>query len=135
MPDTDRGAPAPDRGALGLAKLLAVSGTAHFLVPRPFDSIVPRALPGGPRGWTRVSGAAELVLAAGIAAPATRRVAALGAAAFFVAVLPANVRMAYDWRHRSAPLRAVAYGRLPLQIPLVLRALSVARRAGRPADR
>jgi hypothetical protein len=39
--------------------------------------------------------------------------------------------MALDWRHRPAPLRAVAYGRLPLQLPLVGAALRVARRASR----
>nr|WP_238427277.1 DoxX family protein [Streptomyces adustus] len=110
-----------------LAGLLATAGTAHFAAPRQFDATVPRALPGSPRTWTYASGVAELALAAGLAVPRTRRVAALAAAAFFVGVFPANVKMAVDWRNRPTPQKAAALGRLPLQIPLVLWARSVAR--------
>ncbi|KOU55902.1 membrane protein [Streptomyces sp. MMG1533] len=109
-----------------LAGLLAAAGVAHFATPRSFDATIPRSLPGTPRTWTYASGAAELALAAGIAAPRTRRAAALATAAFFVGVFPANVKMAVDWRHRPAPLKAAAIGRLPLQVPLVLWARSVA---------
>ncbi|GHF84839.1 DoxX family protein [Streptomyces thermodiastaticus] len=123
------------RSSRVLAGLLATAGVAHFAAPRPFDSIVPRALPGRPRTWTYASGAAELALAAGLAVPRTRKAAALAAAAFFVGVFPANVKMAVDWRHRPAAQRAVAYGRLPLQVPLVLWARAVAAgadKAGQP---
>ncbi|SEN83120.1 DoxX family protein [Actinacidiphila rubida] len=119
----------PARSARLLAGLLATAGTAHFLAPRPFDATVPRSLPGHPRTWTRASGVAELALAAAVALPATRRKGALLTAGFFVAVFPANVKMAYDWRHRPTPLRAAAYGRLPVQVPLVLWALKVSRSA------
>ncbi|MBZ4020428.1 DoxX family protein [Streptomyces purpurogeneiscleroticus] len=114
-----------------LAGLLAGAGVLHFAVPKPFDATVPRALPGSARGWTYASGVAELALAAGVAHPRTRRVAALATAAFFVGVFPANVQMAVDWRHRPAPLRAAALARLPLQAPLVLWARGVARRESR----
>ncbi|MFI6357834.1 hypothetical protein ACIBJF_35580 [Streptomyces sp. NPDC050743] len=116
-----------ERSPLLLAGLLATAGVAHFATPRPFDALVPRALPGSPRAWTYGSGAVELALAAGIAAPRTRAVAAKAAAAFFVGVFPANVQMAVDWRHRPAPLRTAALARLPLQLPLVLWARGVAR--------
>ncbi|MFB7336121.1 hypothetical protein FNH09_33940 [Streptomyces adustus] len=116
-----------ERSSLLLAGLLATAGTAHFAAPRQFDATVPRALPGSPRTWTYASGVAELALAAGLAVPRTRRVAALAAAAFFVGVFPANVKMAVDWRNRPTPQKAAALGRLPLQIPLVLWARSVAR--------
>ncbi|MEU2065140.1 hypothetical protein [Streptomyces sp. NPDC013455] len=116
-----------ERSPLLLAGLLAAAGAAHFAAPRQFDAIVPRLLPGSPRTWTHVSGAVELALAAGIAAPRTRAVAAKAAAAFFVGVFPANVQMAVDWRDRPAPLRAAALARLPLQVPLVLWARGVAR--------
>ncbi|MEU6390836.1 hypothetical protein [Streptomyces sp. NPDC046939] len=112
-----------------LAGLLAGAGVAHFLLPKPFDSIVPRTLPGSPRAWTYASGAVELALAAGIALPHTRRRTAGAAAAFFVAVAPANVKMAVDWRDRPAPLRRAAAARVPLQVPLVLWARKVARDA------
>ncbi|CAL9655505.1 MULTISPECIES: DoxX family protein [Streptomyces] len=119
--------PRSERSPLLLAGLLAAAGAAHFAVPRQFDAIIPRSLPGPPRAWTYGSGAVELALAAGIAAPRTRATAAKAAAAFFVGVFPANVRMAVDWRHRPAPLRAAALARLPLQVPLVLWARGVAR--------
>jgi uncharacterized membrane protein len=118
-----------ERSPLLLAGLLAAAGAAHFASPRPFDAIVPCALPGSPRTWTYVSGAAELALAAGVALPRTRRRAAQAAAAFFVGVFPANVKMTADWRHRPAPWKALAVGRLPLQLPLVLWARAVARNA------
>ncbi|WP_051872206.1 DoxX family protein [Streptomyces sclerotialus] len=124
---TDRTARSPKL----LAGLLAGAGVLHFAAPKPFDATVPRALPGAARGWTYASGVAELALAAGLAHPRTRRVAALATAAFFVGVFPANVQMAVDWRHRPAPLRNAALARLPLQAPLVLWARDVARRAGR----
>nr|WP_202495693.1 hypothetical protein [Streptomyces sp. SID4982] len=110
-----------------LAGLLASAGIAHFAAPKVFDGLVPRALPGSPRTWTYASGVVELALAAGVAAPATRPLAAKAAAAFFVGVFPANVKMAVDWRHRPAPQRAASLARLPLQVPLVLWARGVAR--------
>ncbi|MEV6053741.1 hypothetical protein [Streptomyces sp. NPDC052107] len=116
-----------ERSPLLLAGLLAAAGVAHFAAPRSFDAVVPRALPGSPRAWTYGSGFVELALAAGMAAPRTRAVAAKAAAAFFVGVFPANVQMAVDWRHRPAPLRTAALARLPLQVPLVLWARGVAR--------
>ncbi|GHB58896.1 membrane protein [Streptomyces viridiviolaceus] len=119
-----------ERSPLLLAGLLAAAGVAHFARPRTFEAIVPRSLPGTPRAWTYASGAAELALAAGLALPRTRRTAALATTAFFAGVFPANVKMAVDWRHRPAPLKAAAYGRLPLQVPLVLWARGVARNSG-----
>ncbi|MER6961307.1 hypothetical protein [Streptomyces sp. NPDC000618] len=126
--------PRSERSPLLLAGLLAGMGAAHFAVPRPFDAIVPRALPGSPRAWTYASGVAELALAAGVALPRTRKTAALATAAFFVGVFPANVKMAWDWRHRPTPLKAAAVGRLPLQVPLVLWARSVADRTTTTAN-
>ena len=114
------------RDAYGLAALLATAGTLHFAAPKPFDAIVPRALPGRPRTWTRLSGAAELTVAAAIAHPRTRRLGALAAGGLFLAVFPANVQMAVDWRAAAPARRAIAFGRLPLQIPLVLWARRVA---------
>ncbi|GAA2612194.1 DoxX family protein [Paractinoplanes durhamensis] len=116
-----------DKQAIGLAGMLAAMGTLHFVAPKPFDSIVPRQLPGSPRTWTYVSGVAELAVAAAVAYPPTRRAGALAAAALFVGVFPANVKMAVDWRHASPAKRAIAFGRLPLQLPLIAWARRVAR--------
>jgi uncharacterized membrane protein len=116
-----------------LAGLLAGAGSLHFLVPEPYDGIVPSFLP-APRAWTYGSGVVELLVAVAVAAPRTRRQGATAAAALFVAVFPANVQMALD--PGGVPLW-LAVARLPLQVPLVLWALQVRRasadrvRAGR----
>ena len=119
-----------DRTAHRLALLLAVSGTTHFAMPRPYDMIVPRSLPGPPRLWTYVSGAAELATAAALASPRTRQRGGLAAAGLFAAIFPANIKMARDWRDKPAPLRALARARLPLQAPLIWSALKVATATG-----
>src|SRR6187549_795982 len=106
------------KDAAGLSAMLATSGVLHFASPKPFDSIVPRSLPGSPRTWTYLSGAAELAVAAAVAHPRTRALGGLAAAGLFAAVFPANVKMAVDWRHAPPARRAIAYGRLPLQLPL-----------------
>jgi uncharacterized membrane protein len=113
--------------AWALAGLLATAGVTHLLRPRPYDRIVPRALPGRPRTWTYLSGVAEMAVAAAVLHPRTRRVGGLAAAGLFAAVFPANMQMAVDWRHSSPARRAIAFGRLPLQVPLVWWGLRVAR--------
>lgn len=120
--------PRPSPASL-LAGALVGAGVTHFLVPWPFDTIVPDAVPGPARFWTYASGVAEIGVGAAVAHPETRRLGAYAAAALFVAVFPANVQMAWDWRRKPLPLRAIAYGRLPLQVPMVVQALRVAREA------
>lgn len=110
-----------------LAALLATAGVTHFLAPKQYDAIVPRSLPGKPRLYTYVSGVAELGVAAAVAHPRTRRLGGLAAAALFVAVFPANVKMAIDWRDKALPLRLASLLRLPLQLPLVTWALRASR--------
>ena len=115
------------RSAVGLVALLGGSGVLHFVAPKPYDSIVPPALPGSARTWTYLSGAAELVIALALAVPRFRRLGGLLAALLFIGVFPANVQMAIDYQRCGKPLpaRLVAFGRLPLQVPLVLWALRV----------
>ena len=120
--------PLPRPGARTLAALLTTTGVAHLAVPAPFDAIVPRALPATPRFWTLASGVAELAVAAAVAVPRTRRAGAAAAAALFVAVFPANVKMARDRSGGPVAVRVVVWGRLPLQVPLVAWALAVRRR-------
>lgn len=119
------------RTPLALTALLATSGALHLARPQIFDGIVPEALPGRSRTWTYLSGVAELGCAAALAAPRTRRVGGTLAALLFVAVFPANVKMAREALVGSGATparRAITVGRLPLQIPLVVAALR-ARRA------
>lgn len=112
-----------------LAGFLAGAGTTHFTHPRFYDQMVPPTLPGPPRAWTWGSGVAELAVAAAVANPRTRRRGALAAMTLFVAVFPANVKMARD--AEGFRDQALLYGRLPLQLPLVRWAWRVRRGSAR----
>ncbi|HVE93812.1 MAG TPA: hypothetical protein VNB24_02745 [Acidimicrobiales bacterium] len=116
--------------AFGLSALMLAAGVAHFVVPDRYAAIVPESL-GSARAWVYGSGVAELVGAALVAHPRTRRVGGWFVAVLLVAVFPANVKMALDG---GAPGESgmlgnatAAWLRLPLQVPLVLWALHVAR--------
>ncbi len=108
-----------------LAGLLTVTGSLHFIVPRPYAAIVPDQLPGHTE-LVYASGVAELACAAGLLHPRSRRLAGWATAALFVAVFPANVKMALDSMAGSTVYRAAVWARLPLQVPLVLWAVGVA---------
>ena len=110
-----------------LAALLGGAGVLHFVRPEFYDALIPPFLP-NPRAWTYGSGVLELACAAAVAAPRTRRVGGYASAALLVAVFPANL---YSVVEPGDLPRWAAVARLPLQIPLVLWALQVARAAGR----
>jgi uncharacterized membrane protein len=110
-----------------LAALLLGVGTVHFLAPKPFDEIIPVELPGSPRFYTYASGVAELGVGAALLVPRLQRLAALAAAALFLAVFPGNLNMVRLWWGKPWPMRIIALARLPLQLPMVTTALKVAR--------
>jgi uncharacterized membrane protein len=116
----------PNR-AYRLAALLLGSGVLHFVIPKPYDSIVPLELPGSQRFYTYASGVAELVSGALLLSPRTRRVGALSALAVFVAVFPANVNLVRLWRDKPLFMRLGAIARLPLQVPMITGALKIYR--------
>jgi uncharacterized membrane protein len=110
-----------------LAGVFVVAGVTHFLAPKPYESIVPAPFP--PRETVYASGVVELALAAGLTVRRTRSRTALVSALFLLAGWPANIKMALDGgRFGGAPV-AVPWLRVPLQIPLLLRARAVARKA------
>ncbi len=127
--------PRPTASALGLAALLLGAGIAHFLIPEPYRRIVPRLLP-DPSFWVWSTGCCEIACAALVAHPRTRRRGAWIAIVLFVAVFPANVQMALDGGIQGQPFplgsAAVAWLRLPLQVPLVVWAYRVSRSATAP---
>ena len=118
-----------------LAALLAVSGVTHLVRPEVYEGIVPHAL-GRRRELVHASGVAELICAAGLLVPSTRRVAGWASAGLLVAVFPANVQMSVDQGRRASRTGAPAaratfvatLGRLPLQWPLIRSALRAAGR-------
>ncbi|GAA4778906.1 membrane protein [Citricoccus nitrophenolicus] len=112
-----------------MAAALAGMGVLHFAAPRPFDGLIPRALPGPARAWTYGSGVAELAVAGLLAVPATRRVGGRAAQVLFLAVWPGNFHQAYRARNASLRTRAITLARLPLQVPLIAAAGRIA--AGR----
>ncbi len=115
----------------GLCALMGSAGVMHFVAPTPYRRIVPAPLRDQAAGVVAVSGVCEVACAALLALPRTRRFGACATAALFVAVFPANVQMALDSGHPDAshPLNnaALAWLRLPLQLPLILWALSARR--------
>lgn len=102
------------------------SGVVHLVRPHAFASIMPRLIPEEHHtNLIYVSGVLELVCAAGLAR--RTRWAAGASLATLAAVFPANVQMALDaGTGRTSGLsdsRAVAWGRLPLQVVLAWAAL------------
>lgn len=119
----------------GLAGLFLTSGVIHLVRPQVFEGIVPRVLPNR-RALVHASGVAELLCAAGLLHPHTRRAAGLASAVLLVAVFPANVQMSADYgkraqRRQDASAQAMFAGtlaRLPMQWPMIRTALRAAGR-------
>jgi uncharacterized membrane protein len=115
-----------DRAPIALAAVFLGSGIVHLVRPQVFASIMPRAIPEEHHtNLIYVSGVAELVCAAGLAR--RTRWASAASIATLAAVFPANVQMALDaGTGRStgpSDSRAVAWGRLPLQLVMAWAAL------------
>jgi uncharacterized membrane protein len=116
-----------------LAAMLLIAGIAHFIAPKSLDEIVPAFLPGGPRLWTYLSGVAEIAIGLALLAPLSMKIgtvsirllAAYAALFLFIAVYPANIKMAIDWRDRPMPYPLIAFARLPLQFGLFYWAWSI----------
>ena len=112
------------------AKLLAAgfvaSGVVHLLRPEVYEPLVPAWVPAH-REVILASGIAELACAAGLVVRPTRRVAGWASALLLVGVLPGNVKMAADAaRTERTGLKAAAFARLPLQLPMIRAALRAA---------
>jgi len=105
--------------------LLALSmvgvGVAHFVVPGPFEMIVPDWLP-APLWLVWISGVFEILGGLGLLLPRTRVLAAWGLIALFIAVFPANLHQAmhgiqFDPANPMPPW--AAWARLPLQLVFI----------------
>ena len=115
------------RSAKLLALGFAASGTIHLVKPEVYEPLMPSWVPAH-REVILGSGVAELACAAGLAVPATRRLAGWASVVLLLGVYPGNVKMAVDAsRTRSTRFKAIAYGRLPLQLPMIRAALRAAR--------
>jgi uncharacterized membrane protein len=120
--------------AIVIGAFVLFAGIMHFANPSFFNEIVPPWLPPSEAFWTYVSGVAEIIIGVLLLRPSTRRVGALAAIWLFIAVYPANLYMAWDWRDRPASEQLVAYGRLPFQFLFIWLAWRVATRDQRRVD-
>lgn len=121
--------PAHDRSRLVFAAGMISMGVLHFVAPKPFEKIVPKWIP-WPRAAVLWSGVAEIASGALLAVPATSRAGGWVSAATIVSVYPANIQMAVDATRNPdvGPLATAAtWARLPMQVPMVLRALRFTR--------
>ena len=111
------------KSTLALAGLFAVSGTIHLVRPAVYEQIVPSWVPAA-HEVVLASGVAELLLAAGLVLPPTRRLAGWGSVGLLVGVYPANVKMTMDAaKSDNKPMLAATLARLPLQLPMIKAAL------------
>jgi uncharacterized membrane protein len=123
------------RIAVIMGAAVTAAGITHFAAPEFFDEIVPPWLPPSPRFWTYASGVAEVIIGPALIWRRTRRRAALAAVALFIAVYPANLYMAWDWRDRELSERIVSWIRLPFQFVFIWLAVVVVRGTPAPASR
>lgn len=117
------------RSALVQGTALAAMGALHFVRPEHFDALIPASLPGSARAWTLGSGVAELGVAALLLNRRTRRTGGRAAVALYLGVWPGNFQMAWDYRNKAPLPKLIAWGRLPLQLPMISSGLHVARHA------
>lgn len=119
-PNETRSETGPARASrLGLGGVLLFMGTLHFLVPGPFVRLIPDWL-GDKRRWVYASGVWELVSGGLLVNRRTSRIGGYAAAATICAVYPGNIKMAVDAGAPTTLSGALAWARLPLQLPLLL---------------
>ena len=117
------------RNAKFLVTGFAVSGVVHLVKPEVFMPLMPSWVPAH-REVILGSGVAELALAAGLVATPTRRVAGWASVALLLGVWPGNIKMALDSnRSKSTAFKGAAWGRVPMQLPMIKAAVDAARSA------
>lgn len=105
----------------GMGIFYVVAGTLHFVSPETYLPMMPPYLP-----WHRelifLSGVAEVLCGIGVLWPPTRRIAAWATIALLIAILPANIHIAWN----NVPLFGSTEGagiwnwvRLPFQFVLM----------------
>jgi uncharacterized membrane protein len=118
------------RSSRFLVGAFVASGVVHLARPEVYEPLMPSWVPAH-REVILASGVAELACAAGMVLPATRRSAGWASAALLLAVWPGNLKMALDSNRSSSPaLKILAWGRMPLQVPMIRAAVSAARSSG-----
>jgi uncharacterized membrane protein len=107
------------RSRAALAMFFIGTGVNHFVMPRPYEQIVPPMIKDHARLAVQVSGIAEVAGGIGVMMPLTRKASGLGLIALLAAVFPANLYMATAPEQFRRLPRWALYARLPLQ-PLMM---------------
>lgn len=123
-----------NRIAVVMGLFVGFAGVMHFVSPDFFNDIVPPWLPPSESFWTYLSGVAEIVIAILLLRPTSRRAGAIAAIWLYIAVYPANLYMAWDWRNKPFSDQVVSYGRLPFQFLFIWIAWKIAQ-ASEDSDR
>jgi uncharacterized membrane protein len=106
-----------------LCLAFGLSGVVHLVRPQVFDPLIPPVLPAR-RALVYLSGVAEI--ACGIGLQRRSRWAPSASALLLLAVWPGNAQHALNVQRspRASTLqKAVMWGRLPLQLPMIRAAL------------
>ena len=108
----------PSLSRIVLGGFFLAAGALHFIKPRPYESIMPEALPAH-RELVYLSGVAEMAGGAGVLADPARRVAGWWLIATMLAVFPANINMAVEAQRFDDIPEPLLWARLPLQAAIV----------------
>ena len=116
-----------DKDITALAGIFATSGVIHLSRPEVYEPLMPKMLPAH-RQVIYASGVLELACAAALLHPRTRSLAGRASFGPLLGVYPANLKMAADAARSDKPaVKAAAFGRLPLQLPMLWSARKAAR--------
>ena len=103
-----------------LTVVMVGAGANHFINPAPYLAMMPEALPAH-EALVYISGIAEICGGLGLIVPQTRKLAAWGLIALYIAIFPANLNMAINHLPLGTtdlPTWAL-WGRLPLQLVVI----------------
>jgi uncharacterized membrane protein len=119
----------PSRSRTLLGVFFLGAGLLHFLKPRPYESIMPDALPAH-RELVYASGVAEMLGGGGVLSERTAPVAGWWLIATMLGVFPANVNMAVKAERFRAIPESLLWARLPVQGAILYWIWRVAIRGG-----
>ncbi len=117
------------RSSTFLVALFVASSAVHLAKPEVYEPLMPSWVPAH-REVILASGVAELACAVGMVVPRTRRFSGWASTALLLGIWPGNLKMALDSnRSSSTAFKVIAWGRMPLQVPLIRAAIAAARSA------